>query len=537
MIYLIHQLVMSVAERHPDREAVRFGDQTLTYAELVNKSSRLAALLHERGVRRGDRVGIYQAKALQTPIALYGIMMAGAAYVPLDPSAPPARVEFVLKDCGIRHLITDQSKLKTVQALESQGLKLDCLIGPAGATDITTPCFSWQDVDGREDAPPSDTSIMEADLAYIIYTSGSTGTPKGIMHTHHSGLSYARWAADNYALRDNDRVANQVPLHFDISTFDYFATAVAGGTIVIVPESHLKFPLSYAQLLARHKVSVLFTVPFSLIQLLLRGNLAANDLSALRWIIFGGEPFPIKHLRGIMAQLPETRFSNMYGPAEVNGVTDFTVPPGAPDEDGAIPIGKMAQNTEARIVDEEGRPVEPGNPGELLVRSATMMSGYWGRPDLNQRAFFQETVVAGYAQVFYRTGDIVRDRGDGNLMFLGRMDRQVKIRGYRVELDEVEAALCAHNGIEEAAAYPIPDTEGGCYIAARVIAGQNAAPTVGALLAFLRERLPHYAIPKDLAFQNIFPRTTTGKIDRRALRAMTLEQTAMHDSTCETSER
>ena len=151
-----------------------------------------------------------------------------------------------------------------------------------------------------------------------------------------------------------------------------------------------------------------------------------------------------------------------------------------------------------------------------------MMAGYWARPDLNAQAFYRRAVAAGYDQVFYRTGDIVRDRGDGNLMFLGRKDRQVKIRGYRVELDEVEAAICAHEGVEEAAAFLVPDEEFGSHIAVVVTGSDFGAPSSDALAAFLRERIPRYAIPKDIEFSEALPRTTTGKIDRLALKANAL---------------
>jgi amino acid adenylation domain-containing protein len=526
VIYLIHQLVEEDARQYPDREAARFRDQRLSYGELFVKAQKLAALLRKRGVRRGDRVGIYQNKSIETPIALYGIMMAGAAYVPIDPSAPAARVDFVLRDCGIRHLVTQKSKIKTLQTLLDGGLNLNCLIGPPEDSTVSAPSIPWAQVDDLTFKTNQDDGLTDGDLAYIIYTSGSTGTPKGIMHTHRSGLSYARWAADNYALRGEDRLANHVPIHFDISTFDYFAGAVAGSTTVVIPEEYLKFPPSYAQLLAKEEISVFFTVPFALIQLLLRGNLGAQDFSKLRWIIFGGEPFPVKHLRKLMDMLPQTQFNNMYGPAEVNGVTNYTVAQDGLDACDSVPIGKMALNTEGRIVDAQDQIVPRGEAGELLVRSATMMVGYWERQDLNAQAFYRESVSKGYEHVFYRTGDLVREMDDENLIFLGRKDRQVKIRGYRVELDEVEAALCAHEDIEEAGVYTLPDEEGSNSIVAAATVRAGAAPTPRDIDGFLRDRIPLYAIPKHIEIAELLPRTTTGKIDRRALKNKALSEKA-----------
>ncbi len=515
MKYLIHQMIEVGECTHPERPAIRFNEQELSYAELAIASRKLAALLHQRGVRRGDRVAIYQNKRLETAVALYGIMMAGAAYVPLDPAAPPSRTAFVLKDCGIRHVITQDNKVATLAAMVADGIELDCLIGPGKPVDDSVPTFSWDTVYARDDAPLSDEPLMTHDLAYIIYTSGSTGTPKGIMHTHASGLAYARWAASNYDLTGTDRIANHVPLHFDISTFDFFAGAVAGATTIIIPEMYLKVPPSYAQLLAREKISVLFTVPFALIQLHLRGNLDAVDLSALRWVIFGGEPFPMKHLHSLMAQVPWVRFNNMYGPAEVNGVTNYTVHANETTEN--LPIGPMAPNTEGRIVNERDELSPPGEPGELLVRSATMMAGYWGRPDLNAQAFFRIEVAPDYAHIYYRTGDLVCDQGDGTLVFLGRKDRQVKVRGYRVELDEVEAAVCRHDSIEEAGAYTLPDVEGSRRIVVEATYLAEEVPTITAITSFLKGELPAYAVPQEFHLVESLPRTSTGKIDRRAL--------------------
>ncbi|NJL94878.1 MAG: amino acid adenylation domain-containing protein [Anaerolineae bacterium] len=362
---------------------------------------------------------------------------------------------------------------------------------------------------------------MQDDLAYIMYTSGSTGQPKGIMHTHASGLSYARTAAATYSLLPEDRLSNHSPLHFDMSTFDYFSGPLAGATTVLIPEAYTLLPASLSQLVQDERLSIWYSVPFALIQLLLRGALDQRDLSSLRWVLYGGEPFPIGHLRALMERWPQARFSNVYGPAEVNQCTYYHLPPPQtwPADQENVPLGVIWENAEGLVLDEAD---QPAREGELVVRTPTMMQGYWNRPDLNARAFYRRERLPGLPEVFYRTGDLVRLRPDGLYDFLGRKDRQVKVRGYRVELDEVEAALAALPVVESSAAYVLPGADGEAQIEAAVILRDGQATSPADLLNALRAHLPPYALPGTLAFLEVFPRTTSGKIDRRSLQAAAL---------------
>lgn len=519
MNFLLPQLIDSHAKLRPNADAVQFLDQTLSYIELVTQSNQLANALVAKGITKGDRVGIYMDKCLEMSVALYGIMKAGAVYVPLDPHAPETRLAEIIDDCDIQILISATNKQKRLDKIAE---KLNHHITVIGFTSSNTSftSHSWQWVFDQHSSTQPKVKMIESDLAYIIYTSGSTGRPKGIMHTHHSGLSYARWAANEYQLTASDRLGNHCPLHFDISIFDWFAGAVAGACTIVIPDDYTKFPATYSEYIAATKMTVLFTVPFALIQLSLRGVLAERDMSALRLIIFGGEPFPIKHLRSLAAQLPEVTLDNMYGPAEVNGCSHFTV--GKLEESAlAIPIGKISDIAESLIVDEHNRKVKVGETGELLVRTPTMMQGYWARPDLNQRAFYHhndsEKLGTEYTQKFYRTGDLVKMDKDQNMWFLGRKDRQVKVRGYRIELDEVEAVLVSHEDVEEAAAYSVSlESEVfELHCAYTLKAGKNTQNKD--LLKYLKQHLPSYAVPTTLLSKDSFPRTTSDKIDRTTL--------------------
>lgn len=527
--YLLSQGVTHAANSQPEHEAVRFSGQSLSYVELENKSNQLARMLIDLGLQRGDRVGIHMNKGLESAVGMYGIMKAGGAYVPLDPFAPANRIGFVIKDCGIRYLLAKSNKMSNLQQIfsgetSSGKTPLEFLIGIEPEEGLSAKCISWQDVYSLPDSSPS-VDMTEQDLAYILYTSGSTGTPKGIMHTHRSGLSFAEWAVETYQLMASDRISNHAPLHFDLSTFDFFATAIAGGTTVIIPEALTKFPANLSRLIETERISVWYSVPFALIQLMQRGDLAQHDTSSLRWILFAGEVFPTKHLRELMQMLPNIRFSNLYGPTETNVCTYYHVDQLPDDTDETIPIGKTCSNIEGLVLDPDDRPVLSGDVGELLIRGGVVMKGYWGQTEKTQAGFYRRPVFDQFEDLFYRTGDLVQLDEWGNYRYLGRKDRQIKTRGYRVELDEIEVALLSHEAVHEAAAYPIPDGQGSNLIESAVIVKEGLKLDEATLVEHLGKRLPPYAIPVKIDFLVDFPRTSTGKINRRELQSLAIEKT------------
>ena len=511
------QLLDEAANKYPQREAIRFKDESLTYAELQQEANRLANLLIQQGVQRGDRVALYMKKSLKAVVALYGIMKAGAAYIPLDPFMPVERLKQITADCEVRHLITEESQRKQVLAAASE-IEFDFVLGLEAQADTPFACLSWEAGMATAVTTPPSFTITRDDLAYILYTSGSTGVPKGVAHTHASALSFALWAADEYGLQTEDRLSNHAPFHFDLSTFDLYGATAVGATCVIIPEYLTKFPTTLAKWMAEEKISVWYSVPYALIQLMEKGQLAAYDLPNLRWILFAGEAFPIKHLRQLMAMLPEVRFSNLYGPTETNVCTYYHVQPIAPGVQ-AIPIGRACANTEMMVVDEDDSPVPAGEIGELLVCGPTVMAGYWNRPFLNERVFLRRPRLDHEDDLFYRTGDLVRLLPNGDFQYFGRKDRQIKTRGYRVELDEIEAALLSQDHVQEAVIYPVADDNGTQLIAGAVVAKSGATLTDKELLKHLATKLPAYSLPAMIELMTRLPRTSTGKVDRRALQA------------------
>lgn len=513
MIYTFSNIIQQSAKRFPQHDAFRCGKEAITYADLHQKTNQLAHFLVNAGVQKGDRVGVYLNRCLDTAIAIYGIMKAGAVYVPIDTTAPHHRSLFLIKDCDIEYLVSNKTQRRKLQAIANEKSGLKGIIGVQ--QDWAIPTISWTNIFEESTASLS-LRILEQDPAYIIYTSGSTGIPKGIMHSHYSGLSYARLTADLYELNEHDRIGNHAPLHFDISTLGFFTAPLVGATTIIVPEAYTRLPASLATLMEKEKITVWYSVPLALIQILQQDLIASKDFSALKWILYGGEPFPLKYLQQLMDELPQVTFSNVYGPAEVNQCTYYNFKKIAPTET-SVPLGQAWNATEVLIVDDQDTIITDDSVGELLVRSATRMMGYWKQADLTERSYYRRSLVTGVEQIFYRTGDLVKRRVDGQLMFLGRKDRQIKIRGYRVELDEVEAKLLKHKEVREAVTFSLIAGEQKS-IEAAVILHPHGTIDSKNLLVYLNQQLPSYAVPNRIHILEDLPRTSTGKISRQALK-------------------
>lgn len=521
MIYLLSQTIEQSAGRYPEKDAFVCGSKKLTYQQVLEQTNQLSGLLIDLGVQKGDRVGIFLNRCIETAVAIYGILRAGAVIVPLDPGAPANRTQFLINDCNISHLITNPTQSRALRKVIGKEVNLKTVIGLQKDWDVKT--ISWDDVFARPAKQWPNVRILEKDLAYIIYTSGSTGVPKGIMHTHQSGLAYAKLSATLYDLRPEDRVGNHAPLHFDISTFGYYSAPLAGATTVIVSDAHTKMPVSLADLMEHEKLTVWYSVPLALIQLLQQGKLADRDFSSLRWVLFGGESFPTHHLHALMTLWTDCQFSNVYGPAEVNQCTYHHMSE-PPDPNTPIPIGYIWNNTEGLVVNEQDEEVATGEIGTLLIRSMTMMQGYWGQPQLTARSLYKRVTVPGYEEVFYRTGDLVKTDSDGLLHFMGRGDRQIKIRGFRVELEEITNILLTHPAVEEAAVFTRKLQDETLTLEVAIIPKVDSQLTEEVLRQYMEQQLPRYALPTRTTLTDTLPRSSNGKIDLKQLQEFGLIQ-------------
>ncbi len=489
-----------------DRPAITDGTVELTWAEYVEHVDTVARHLVAAGVAPGDRVVIRMLKSVWSFVGVHGALRAGGVATPIDPLAPSAHAAAVVEDAGATVGLCDA---RSARGLVAPDRPLAAVLDVSELATSTAPAGTELPQVGPDDP------------AYIIYTSGSTGRPKGIVHTHRSGLAYARTAAAEYELTANDRFANIAPLQFDQSTFELYTAALVGATVVTVPDVVLRFPASLATLVADQRVTVWYSVPFVLEQLVARGALEDRDLTSVRWILFGGEAFAADRLDALRAAFPAAVISNVYGPAEVNQCTRYDVEPGDP-LDPDVPIGGAWSAADVRMVDPDDvtRRLDGEGVGRLLVSSETAMAGYWGRPDLTDRVFHDLD-----GRRWYDTGDLVRRRDDGLLVFVGRVDNQVKVRGHRVELEAVDAALSECDGVGAATTVvhraPADAAEGrdGARLVALVVGvgpGADPGDLASAVRSAVSARLPAAMVPDEVRVVDDLPRTSSGKIDRPA---------------------
>ena len=508
---LFHYLEASAGAR-PDAPAVEQQQRSLSYAELLDQARRLAAALHARGLGPGDRVGLLLDKSVEAVIGLYGILGAGAAYVPLDAKQPADRLGLILRDGGIEAVITRGAELARFAGSDAlSGVRTALIFGELPAVHPGTEAAAAL-ADAPLDLPcPSG----DDDLAYVLYTSGSTGQPKGVMLSHRAAMAFVDWAVRDLALRAEDRLASQAAFSFDLSILDLFGAAAAGATLCLVPDEVSLLPRALGEWIETRCITVLYSVPWVLIQLLTMGNIEQRNYEALRLALFAGEVFPVKHLSALMHALPGVDFHNLFGPTETNVCTAYRVAVPPDPEGDPVPIGRPVSGDSCWVLDADGQQQPDGVEGELIVAGPSVLSGYWGDEQRTRTCFVDLSAQGGPARA-YRTGDRVLRRPDGNLIYLGRMDRMVKRRGYRIELGEVEAALLAHPDIKEAAVAAEAGSQT-ARIRAFAVTLSDDPPGQLELKSFLAGRLPRYMIPDTIERVEEFPRTRTGKIDRRRL--------------------
>jgi len=511
------------AERWPDRPAVVDpAGWSLTYAEVNRQSDALAVFLVAQGVQRGDRVGVVMPKGAAAVATLFGIMKAGAAYVPVDFTAPAERGRRILTDCQVRALVVDRGCLDVVPAPGDVDLAAIVVTGTREGDGVRADRAVPFDAIVSADRRPLALERQLSDLAYILYTSGSTGMPKGVMLTHENAVSFVDWCSSVFQPDETDRFSSHAPFHFDLSVLDIYVSVKHGATLYLVSEELGKNPRELSRFIAAHALTVWYSTPSILTLLVQFGQLETHDMSSLRLVLFAGEVFPVKHLRAVQQQWPRPVYYNLYGPTETNVCTFARMPSSIPeDRDTPYPIGFACAHCEALVLDADGHDVAPGDEGLLYIAGLSVFGGYWNRPEVNATLFLERG-----GRRWYNTGDVVRwDPADGYL-YVGRRDRMVKRRGYRIELGEIERALYLHDRIREAAVVWVPDTDAGVRIVAFLSCHGGAAPSIIELKAFCAAHLPAYMSPDRFVVRDRLPRTSTDKVDYQTLRGLLATATA-----------
>ncbi len=515
MAYILQQLLQKSAARFPEKLAVWARERSVTYRELEERSNQLAHLLQQRGVRKGDRIGIYFPKCVESVIAMLGVLKAGGVYVPLDPQAPADRVGYIIGNCEIRVLITRSDKRKGLDQAALSALAFTVLVDDSPHSANGGGVIPWSLLSDYPSSHAPQVTLTETDLAYILYTSGSTGRPKGVMLTHQNALTFVEWCADKFQVTSEDRLSNHAPLHFDLSVFDVYNTLEAGASLYMVTEDLALFPSRLAEFIGAHGITIWYSVPSALILLLLHADLNAEKLKRLRIILFAGEVFPMKYLRQLVDRLSGVDLYNLYGPTETNVCTYYKVEHDRLPSMEKLPIGIACENTEVFAVNDQNEVVtEVGGTGELYVRGPAVTYGYWADVEKTRKMVVPNTFQQNFEEKMYRTGDLVQLAEDGNYYFLGRRDSMIKSRGYRIELGEIESALLSHPSVKEAVAVAVPDDVVGSRIRAVVAFHDGVTVVPAELQQYCASKIPKYMIPEAIDFRPELPKTSTGKIDR-----------------------
>jgi amino acid adenylation domain-containing protein len=515
MAYILQQLLTKSAVRFPEKTAVWARGRSITYRELDQRSNQLAHLLRQQGIKKGDRVGIYFPKCVESVISMLGVVKAGAVYVPLDPQAPTDRVGYIIGNCGIRALITREDKRRGLDEETLASLEFCVMTDEAAKSSNGIKVIPWSMLGEYPAALAPKVVLTETDLAYILYTSGSTGRPKGVMLSHQNALTFIEWCAETFSITSDDRLSNHAPLHFDLSVFDVYNAIEAGATVYLITEDLALFPSRLADFIENQAITVWYSVPSALTLLLLHANLKAEKLTKLRLILFAGEVFPMKYLRQLADLLPHVELQNLYGPTETNVCTYYEVERDRLASLEKLPIGIACENTEVFAVNDLDEIVtEVGGTGELYVRGPAVTYGYWADAEKTAKMVLPNRFQKNFEEKIYRTGDLVQLAEDGNYYFLGRRDSMIKSRGYRIELGEIESALLSHDAVKEAVAIAIPDDIVSNRIIAVIAAHDGHTVKPSELQQHCGSRIPKYMIPEMIEFRDSLPKTSTGKIDR-----------------------
>jgi amino acid adenylation domain-containing protein len=483
----LQELFFSSAKKFGNGIAIEeLSGNSISYAELEKSVREKVSFLSANKIGKGCRVAVMASKSIETISTLLAILETGGTYIPIDPEIPDERVEQILNGLDQHVFIGSE------QAARKFGFGTKCIAERPYALPNGNLFATFFNAENHSE-----------NLAYILYTSGSTGPPKGVCITHENALAFVNWGLGTFSVNEKDRFSSIAPLHFDLSVFDLYVAFGCGGTVVLFSEEIARNPRKMGEMLSKNKISVCYATPSLLSLILNYGKIESMDFSKLRLTLFAGEIFPVKQLHELMKLWQNTTFYNLYGPTETNVCTYFEIP--RPVDENHIdnyPIGKVCPHLEGKIT----------SAGELLIAGKNVTIGYWQRNDLNSKVF-----VEYEGKKFYKTGDRVEENANGNLIFLGRLDRMIKKRGYRIEPEEVEATLLRHPDVLEAAVIGGKDAEGYTLMKAFLALRKGANASLISIKQHCLELLPVYMIPEQIIFMETLPKTSSGKIDLKSL--------------------
>lgn len=347
VIMSVKDIVSQTAKDVPNALAVKGPDGSMTYQELDKQANRMARALDNLGVHKGDRVGIWLDKSVRAVTAMQGVLRLGAAYVPLDPKSPASRVKTILRDCGMRALVSTATRVESTLKDGTENIAIFFIDTPAQG-------LSWNDLESFSDDPIDGPESSDKDLAYILYTSGSTGKPKGVCISNLNAMAFINWAAEEIKANRSDRFSNHAPFHFDLSVLDLYVSLSVGASVFLIPEMMSYVPKKLVRFIHQEEITIWYSVPSAIILMMEQGGLLEKPDIPLRTIIFAGEPFPIKPFRKLFERWPSVRFLNFYGPTETNVCTSYEVKQIEEGRTKPVPIGRECSGDRVWAVKDDG---------------------------------------------------------------------------------------------------------------------------------------------------------------------------------------
>ena len=493
----VHNLISDQTKKTPKSIAVVYGNERITYEELNQRSNRLARFLIKNGVTKDSLTGLCIERSVEMVVGILGILKAGSAYVPIDPSYPKSRVEFMIKDSGAKYILTQKNLSSILPKGDYVFVEID--------KDINN--FSNE---SREDI---EIKTNLDDTAYVIYTSGSTGLPKGVMISHRSLSNHMLWMTNEFRPNESDSVLQKTPFSFDASVWEFYLPLITGGRLIMAKPEGQMDTAYLVETIIKEKVTILQLVP-SLLRMLLNEN-GIENCKSLKKVFCGGEALT-NDLKNKLFEKLNVEFYNLYGPTEAT--IDATFYKCEKDsDDNYISIGKPVYNTQIYILDKYLNPVPAGIPGELFIGGVDVAKGYLNNPELTESKFIPDIFSKKPGAKLYKTGDAGKFRTDGNIEFLGRVDNQVKLRGFRIELGEIESKLNQYFTVGESVVIVREDKPGNQRLAAYIVSRNNSEIITIDIKQFLRDSLPEYMIPSVFVILDKLPLTPNGKVDRLSL--------------------
>ncbi|MDH4135208.1 MAG: AMP-binding protein [Anaerolineae bacterium] len=509
---LVQDFLQNSVARTPDKVALVFQEQRLTYQEMDAQANRLAQALLDHGVQRGDRVAIYLPNSVEAAVAIFAILKAGAVFSVINPTTKLDKLAYILNDCRVTGLVTQARRLGMLEELQDwvPSLKSAVLCGKGGDKAVESREFlafeALQQIYPNQ-LPPQ--KCIDVDLACLIYTSGTTGEPKGVMSAHYNVVAAASSIIQYLENVPEDIVINVLPLSFDYGLYQLLMTFKFGGTLVL--EKSFAYPAAVLKLMEKERGTGFPGVP-TIFAILLQMDLSKYDLSSLRYITNTAAALPPSHILQLRQKFPWATLYSMYGLTECKRVS--YLPPEELDRRPGS-VGIAIPNTEVWIVDEDGNRVDPGVVGELVVRGSHVMRGYWEKPKATDERY-RPGPIPGERALY--TGDLFKMDEEGFLYFVARKDDIIKSRGEKVSPKEVENVLYSLDGVVEAAVIGVPDGILGEAIKAFVVRGDGNTLTERDVLRHCSQHLEDFMVPKYVEFRSELPKTTSGKIKKTGLK-------------------